>query len=689
MAVPTSATVLAFWSVAAIAGLVAAVVFLADPSQQGNRWLGIYLGLEAVSFSLIGAQALVEALGLAGEPAPTGGPWAPLLSSVARVISLAGTGALVYLASVFPRHRGVRTNRLAGGMLAVALVGLLGVEALTRGISQATDPFAAGSLAGIGFVVACYLAADVLLLRSFRDEPGGVMGEQVRLVATGVLIATLPWVAILVTRVLEASADRLAGAAPAAFVELLAWPAILWALFFVLLRQVPSEGMPGLRRDQRVPLRGSVALAFAFFTGLWVVGQAPSVWGAAGGSVPAGLEGLPALAALFTLEVRWAVLGGFLLLGAARGRALGVDESVVRRSLAVVGAIGAFGIVGATGAILGPWWGAGLAAGLVAALPFLTARLRRPVQARPDLRERRLAAYQDKLREALDGAVDEDELEDARRRLRIRRAEHEVLAAVVEVDARDGGRLGERFEVIERVGAGGSGTVYRVRDEETGETAALKRLHPGVDPRIREDGRSELEVARRVSHPNVVAVHEVLDLDRGAAILLEDAPGGALADRLADEGALEPEEAAHVLAQALDGLAALHEAGVAHGDVKPANLLLDAEDRVKVADFGIARAGEAERTRTGDQTPGTPAYMAPEQHAGEPASPASDVYGAGATGLRLLTGTADPEEGLDRVPEDWRAWLSGALAEPPGERYADAAEMGTAMREHGLAGEAG
>lgn len=678
MAVPAGATVIAFGAVAAIAGLVAAVVGLADPQRQANRWLAAYLGLEAVSFAFVALGGVLRSTGLASAHVPSGRTWGAAASNLNVVFSVAGTASLVYLASVFPRHRGVRTSRLGAALLVLAAGGLLAAESLAGWVSTSAGPLDPGSLASSAYVVACYLAADVLLLRSFRGEPGGVMGDQVRVVTAGVLVATVPWIAVEITEVLTALADRAAGASAATFTEFAAWPLLLGLLFAGLLREVPDHRLPGLRRDQLPPLRRLVGGAFGLFAGFWLAGHAVNLGTVVGLSLAPVWTDVRDVAALATLEVRWLVLGAAMLVGFARQEALGVDDRVVRLALAAIGTLAAFALAGVTALALGPWWAAGVASTLFAAGVVAASRLTgSPGEAYLD--RQRLAAYRRHLARAHGEGGDVD-LERVRRRLDVSRREHDLLAAAVEAEGtpREGGRSLGRFEVVERLGAGATGTAFLVRDGDA--LAVLKRLHPGVEVRRSSGERSELAVARRVSHPHVLPIHDVVELDRGTAILTDYAEGGSLADRLDADGPLDPSEVAAIADQALDGLAALHREHVVHGDVKPANLLLDGSGDVLVADFGVSRTREG--TREG-QVAGTPGFMAPERARGEPATPANDVYGVAVTCLELLTGTRGPAA-LEEVDPAWRAWLEPALAEDPEDRYPDAAAMRQAMREHGL-----
>ncbi|WP_369142243.1 serine/threonine-protein kinase [Streptomyces sp. R44] len=185
------------------------------------------------------------------------------------------------------------------------------------------------------------------------------------------------------------------------------------------------------------------------------------------------------------------------------------------------------------------------------------------------------------------------------------------------------------------LGAGGSGRVALATHDATGTPVAVKYL----SERLRSDQafvhgfRSEARLLGALDTPHVVGLYEYVEAPRGAAIVMELVDGVALRALLAREGATGPEAALAVLKGSLLGLAAAHRAGVVHRDYKPENVLVAADGSSKLVDFGIA-AGRDSRPGIA----GTPAYMAPEQWNGAPASPAADVYAATATFFECLTG---------------------------------------------------
>ena len=191
------------------------------------------------------------------------------------------------------------------------------------------------------------------------------------------------------------------------------------------------------------------------------------------------------------------------------------------------------------------------------------------------------------------------------------------------------GPLPPRYRRAERIARGGMGDIYRAEDAELGRTVAVKVLgeHYADDEAVRGRFEREARAAARLSKaPNTVTIFDVGEHEGRPYIVMEYFAGGSLADRLAAEGAQPPGRALAWLAQTAAALDAAHASGVVHRDVKPANLLLDDEGRVHVADFGVASAtGLASFTEVGSVV-GTAGYLAPEQARGEAATSASDRY---------------------------------------------------------------
>jgi serine/threonine protein kinase len=201
-----------------------------------------------------------------------------------------------------------------------------------------------------------------------------------------------------------------------------------------------------------------------------------------------------------------------------------------------------------------------------------------------------------------------------------------------------------RYRLDERIGRGGMGTVWRADDELLGRQVALKQLHERPHLSADELGtlyermRREARSAARVTHPNVIVVHDVVEDDGRPCVVMEYVPGHTLGDLLQDGRTLPPHDAARIGLAMVGALRAAHEAGVLHRDVKPGNVLLGAGDRVVLTDFGIAMtAGSSTLTRTGEMV-GSIDYMAPERVRGLTPGPASDLWALGATLYQTLEG---------------------------------------------------
>src|SRR5215218_5050101 len=250
-----------------------------------------------------------------------------------------------------------------------------------------------------------------------------------------------------------------------------------------------------------------------------------------------------------------------------------------------------------------------------------------------------------------------------------------------------------RYRLDERLGASPMAEVWSAWDEELGRRVAVKLLSVGGDPARFE---REARAAAALSHPNVVGVYDVGTSDGRRFIVQEYVPGGTLEDRLRAGRPLPDDEAAAIATDIAAGLAHAHVHGLVHRDLKPANVLFDEEGRAKIADFGIARFADEPTLTEAGTILGTAAYLSPEQAAGEPATPASDVYSAGVILYRMRSGrlpfeAAHPLEVARKhveeepPPLDDRSPLAGvamaALAKDPYERPQDGAARQAALLE--------
>ena len=266
----------------------------------------------------------------------------------------------------------------------------------------------------------------------------------------------------------------------------------------------------------------------------------------------------------------------------------------------------------------------------------------------------------------------------------------------------DGRLLGGRYRLLEAHAMGGMASVWRAHDERTGEVVAIKRLHPHLiaDEGARERFRREAMAMEAIRHPNVVAVRDaVIDADE-PALVMDFVAGRSVAELAADGHRFDESEALGVAAAVADGLAAVHERGIVHRDLKPGNVLIGDDGVVRLSDFGIAVGlMDATALTADDGVVGTLRYLAPERLAGQPATPATDVWGLGTVLYEMLTRVAAFPEGTlsarveaasvpvarpDGLSDATWAVLARSLASEPGNRYADGAAMADDL--HGLPG---
>jgi len=261
-------------------------------------------------------------------------------------------------------------------------------------------------------------------------------------------------------------------------------------------------------------------------------------------------------------------------------------------------------------------------------------------------------------------------------------------------------RLGPRYSLIEEVGAGAMGVVYKAHDRRLDEVVAIKMLKPGsVDDEHLERFLDELKTARRITHPNVLRTYDFGEVDGQPYISMEYVNGLTLRTLLAQKGRLPYGAALRVARQVCAGLAAVHELGVVHRDVKPGNVMLEHRGNAKLMDFGISLSTDSAVHDRPDTVVGTPHYLAPEQVRGDPADARADVFAMGVLLQELFTGglpfsgdsgkaiaaarlIREPEPPASfwpEVPEELSAIILRCLARNPDQRYRDAGELGEAL----------
>jgi tetratricopeptide (TPR) repeat protein len=200
-----------------------------------------------------------------------------------------------------------------------------------------------------------------------------------------------------------------------------------------------------------------------------------------------------------------------------------------------------------------------------------------------------------------------------------------------------GALLAGRYRTIERVGSGGMATVLLAEDERLGRQVAVKRLHAESPEDTARRFKREARLGASLNHPNVVAVFDIVSDDEGVLIVMEYVEGETLRDAI-ERGPLAPARAVEVLRGVAGALDHAHGEGIVHRDVKPANVLLGRDGRIKLADLGIATAVEGTRITMSGTVLGTAAYMAPEQLEGHKPGPASDIYSLAVLAWESLSG---------------------------------------------------
>ncbi|HEY6809336.1 MAG TPA: serine/threonine-protein kinase [Gemmatimonadales bacterium] len=254
--------------------------------------------------------------------------------------------------------------------------------------------------------------------------------------------------------------------------------------------------------------------------------------------------------------------------------------------------------------------------------------------------------------------------------------------------------LGDDYELLEELGSGGFGRVYRARDLGLERDVAIKVLHPSLtaDPVVVERFRREAQLAARLRHPNIVSIYDIQGRAGLQWYTMELVPGASLAQQVQAKGPLSVERTARLLAEALSALEHAHALGLVHRDLKPENMLLEPDGRLRITDFGLALALRGERFGGATSRSGTPQFAAPEQLLGERVDQRADLYSLGAVAYFALLGRP-PFEGItaesilakqtvdalpllaaerDDIPRELEIVLRRAVASDPRRRYQQA-----------------
>jgi len=256
--------------------------------------------------------------------------------------------------------------------------------------------------------------------------------------------------------------------------------------------------------------------------------------------------------------------------------------------------------------------------------------------------------------------------------------------------------LGERYELLSELGRGAMGVVFKAHDQKLDEIVAIKMLKPGsVDDNSLDQLKSELKLARRITHPNVLRTYDFGEAGDAPYLSMEYVSGMTLRELLDRRGRLPYGAALRIARQLCAGLEAVHEVGVLHRDIKPGNVMLEHRGNAKLMDFGISRPARADETSTGELV-GTPHYMAPEQIRGGQPDARTDIYSLGVLLEELFTGglpfsgesameiaaarlhqpPVPPSRHWPEIPEALEAIILRCLASDPADRYPDAASLG-------------
>ncbi|MEO1369780.1 MAG: serine/threonine-protein kinase, partial [Acidobacteriota bacterium] len=270
----------------------------------------------------------------------------------------------------------------------------------------------------------------------------------------------------------------------------------------------------------------------------------------------------------------------------------------------------------------------------------------------------------------------------------------EMAAALAAIGFLPGQLLDDRYEIVREIGRGGMSRVYRAIDRDLGGDLAIKTVLTPALGRTEDEERlfREVQISRRITHTNVVRVHDLGRFPGGIFVIMELLEGPGLDEVIRDEAPVERGRVKGLLLEIASALGEVHRLQIVHRDLKPGNVIL-VDGRVKVLDFGIARVTDdsTHLTRTGEVI-GSPLYMSPEQIQGHPLDGRCDLYALGVITYTLLSGREpfaadsptsvvlkhlnEPPPNIKQIvpdlPDEWVALLDRMLAKKPEDRFADA-----------------
>ncbi len=263
----------------------------------------------------------------------------------------------------------------------------------------------------------------------------------------------------------------------------------------------------------------------------------------------------------------------------------------------------------------------------------------------------------------------------ARHMVQLSKQSQKSIAPQLKKDLIEPGKvIGQRFEILQSIGVGGMGAVFKAKDQELNEVVALKVLkNRQQSKQAIEQLKDEIRMARRISHPNVVRIHDFGQIGDKVFISMEYVQGFTLHQIIKHAGKMRPFAARHAAIHICRGLAAAHEAGVIHRDLKPDNIIIELDTSVKLMDFGIASVDNAiSRVNKEQEIGGTMAYISPEQAQGHGADERSDIYSLGAMLMEMFVGKKpfydkDIEQLMLKHVSEKPAQLSDFWADAPDE----------------------
>lgn len=555
-----------------------------------------------VFFALIAANQAAELVrALATDPLPA--------YRIATIAAALDPLALWMFVHVLVRREPSRAR--------VALMGSL-AAALALGAGWALPPLTDASGAHVvpvalaAYTVVVYLEATLVAFRRIVDDP---LDPRWRSLAMACTLVMAPQVFTLVDHVFYL----------VAVLPLPGWRIVVEIAVLTLLLSCAPLALP---RPWPREARRAFAVGLAFAGTLLAVSKTLDVVSAITGTPDSALDPRWVLPGRASASVKWLVFGALVSAAVFRHRALAASPRSRRNAARALVALGflvaALLVLIATSAVIGgsptgfPW---------AEALILLVAVV---------------------LSQAFQRGVD-------RVASRVYGTEPMERAVPIAGPLRPGALFADRYEILRYLGRGGSGRVFLGRDRVIDRLVALKETPTGV---------AEARATSRVAVPGVVNVHDVLPRDDGAVLVVEYVEGGTLAARTAAHGPMRGEEGARVALAILDTLAAIHERGLVHGDIKPSNVLLDGGGNPKISDFGAARSLDVTTALAEHAAPAaTVGFAAPEILRGERGDARADVFAAG----RLLQRAFD-------LPA-LASVATRAVSPRPEDRYLDARAM--------------